>query len=172
MSDGTGPLQSGEVETKSMADMREAFEKQGKELAEERERLAGFEKAEAFRSAGVPDGDEGTVYDLFRKSYQGELNPESINEAYGKLGIPEPQANPQPEQQAQPAGGQPAAEPQAQPQVDAATAAAIADGQQIRTQFSPGLEDAGASLLEAIGSANTADEIEQLARNAGVPMPS
>lgn len=180
MSDGTP---NEDVVTNDPAGMRKVLEKQGRELAEKDEALAerdqliaNFQKAEAFRKAGVPDGDEGTVYDLFRQSYQGELTPESINEAYGKLGLPDTTPQPQAQAEATAAAEQQAAQsqPQAQgqPQIDAATAAAIADGQQLRTQFSPGLEDSGVTaVLEAMNSAESAADIERLARQAGVSMP-
>lgn len=177
MSDGTNFPD--EVVQNDPAGMRKVLEKQGKELAEKDEALSerdkiisDFQRAEVFRTAGIPDGEDGTVQALFRESYKGELTAESIREGWDKLGIPQlGQDSPASAEAQQVAGEQPVQQAEQQSGVDAVTAAAIADGQQIRTQFSPGLEDASASLLEAIGSATSAQEIEDIARAGGIQMP-
>ena len=166
MSDGTNPL-GAEADTKSMQEMREAFEKQGKELAEERKRNAEFQRAEAFRSAGIPDGDECSVQALFRESFKGELNAESIQEAWNKLGIPEPNPEPQSQaQQAAPLQGEPQTQPEPQPEIDPNVAAALADGQQIRSEFSPGLSDQASDVLKAMQEA-TAPMVGEYIKAAG-----
>jgi len=157
---------SGEQESEQpiendVAGLRKVLEKQGKELKEANERIAKFQRSEAFEQAGIPAGDDGSWQAMFRQTYDGDLEADAIKSAYGKLGIPDPTPPSTPEPAAQP---EPSGQPE--PQLDQATMAAMQDGQQIRTEFSPPIGE-GNPLMEALGKAETPADLERIAREGG-----
>lgn len=164
MSDDQSPSNEEPVEN-DVAGLRKVLKELGEDRAKLQQENAALKRNEAFNAAGVPRGDAGSVWDLFRNSYDGDLTPEAISEGVARLGIPEPQATP-----SAPAPEAPQASEQTDPGVPANEQAAMQDMANVRTQFSPPATDDD-PLIQALLSAENPDQIEKIAQQHGFLAP-
>ena len=105
----------------------------------------------------MPTGEPGSVWDLFRNSYQGELDATAIAEAKTKLGIPEPSTP----SQVTPPADQTTPTPEQQQE-----AAALQDMSQVRQEFS-GTSTAPTAVQEMLAQAKTPEDIEKAMASIG-----